>query len=311
MSEIPLIVVAGPTASGKTALAIDIAQKYKGEIVSADSMQIYKYMDIGTAKPTEEERAQAVHHLIDFVEPDAPYSVAEYTKDAHNVIADIISRGKTPVMCGGTGLYISSVVNDVTFGEVETDYALREELNEIAREKGGEYLIKMLSEFDSVSAQRLHPNNIKRVIRAIEFYKTTGVPISEHQEESKKHKSRYNPLIMCVEWDREVLYDRINRRVDMMMDMGLLDEVKGLRDMGYTRDLNSMQGIGYKEIMDYLDGKCSLDEAVEVIKQGSRRYAKRQMTWFRRDERARYLKHDNAVNEARELIDDFIKKQSC
>lgn len=307
MSKIPLIVVAGPTASGKTSLAIDIANYIGGEIVGADSMQIYKYMDIGSAKPTSEERAQAVHHLIDFLEPDESYSVADYTKDAHEVIAEVVSHGKTPIMCGGTGLYINSVVNDVSFGEVETDYALREELRKTAKEKSGDFLLEMLREFDPVSAQRLHPNNLKRVIRAIEFYKLTGVPISEHQEETKKHNSRYNPLMMCVEWDREELYDRINKRVDIMLESGLIDEVKKLRDMGYTRDLNSMQGIGYKEVMDYLDGKTSLSETVEIIKQSSRRYAKRQMTWFRRDDRIHYLPSGNAFDVAKKLIDEYKK----
>ena len=302
-----MIVVAGPTASGKTGLAIDIAKYVGGEIVSADSMQIYKYMDIGSAKPTMEERAAAKHHLIDFLEPDESYSVADYTVDAHEVIADITARGKLPIMCGGTGLYINSVVNDVRFGEVETDYALREELRKTAEEKGGEYLIEMLREFDSVSAERLHPNNLKRVIRAIEFYKLTGVPISEHQQETKKQKSRYNPLMMCIEWDRDELYDRINRRVDIMIEGGLIDEVKRLREMGYTRDLNSMQGIGYKEVMDYLGEKYTIDEMTEIIKQSSRRYAKRQMTWFRRDERIHYLKSENASREARKLIDEFKK----
>ena len=304
MSEIPLIVVAGPTASGKTGLAIEIARYIGGEIVSADSMQIYKYMDIGSAKPTKEERAAAVHHMIDFLEPDAEYSVADYTRDAHKVIADIRSRGKMPVMCGGTGLYINSVVNDITFGEMETDYNLREELRKTAEEKGGDFLIEMLREFDPVSAERLHPNNLKRVIRAIEFYKLTGVPISEHQEETKRHKSRYNPLMMCIEWDRDVLYDRTNKRVDLMFKEGLTDEVKRLRKMGYTRDLNSMQGIGYKEVMDFLDGKYTFDETVEIIKQSTRRYAKRQMTWLRRDERIHRLPGGNAFEEAKKIIDN-------
>lgn len=308
MSKIPLIVVAGPTASGKTGLAIDIANYVGGEIVSADSMQIYKYMNIGSAKPTQEERAQAVHHMIDFLEPDAEFSVADYTEMAHKVIADIYERGKIPIMAGGTGLYINSVVNDVTFGEMDTDYELRESLRKTAEEKGSEYLLHMLSEFDEVSAKRLHPNNLRRIIRAIEFYKITGKPISEHQEETKKTQSRYNPLMLCVNWDREELYDRINRRVDMMMDEGLLDEVKRLMDMGYTKDLNSMQGIGYKEVMDYFDGKASLEETVEIIKQSSRRYAKRQLTWFRRDERIHYVSSENPFEEAKLLIDDFFRK---
>lgn len=308
MSKIPLIVVAGPTASGKTGLAIDIANYVGGEIVSADSMQIYKYMNIGSAKPTQEERAKAVHHMIDFLEPDAEFSVADYTEMAHKVIADIYERGKIPIMAGGTGLYINSVVNDVTFGEMDTDYELRESLRKTAEEKGSEYLLHILSEFDEVSAKKLHPNNLRRIIRAIEFYKITGKPISEHQEETKKTQSRYNPLMLCVNWDREELYDRINRRVDMMMDEGLLDEVKRLMDMGYTKDLNSMQGIGYKEVMDYFDGKASLEETVEIIKQSSRRYAKRQLTWFRRDERIHYVSSENPFEEAKLLIDDFLRK---
>ena len=308
MSKIPLIVVAGPTASGKTGLAIDIANYVGGEIVSADSMQIYKYMNIGSAKPTQKERAKAVHHMIDFLEPDAEFSVADYTEMAHKVIADIYERGKIPIMAGGTGLYINSVVNDVTFGEMDTDYELRESLHKTAEEKGSEYLLHMLSEFDEVSAKRLHPNNLRRIIRAIEFYKITGKPISEHQEETKKTESRYNPRMLCVNCDREELYDRINRRVDMMMDEGLLDEVKRLMDMGYTKDLNSMQGIGYKEVMDYFDGKASLEETVEIIKQSSRRYAKRQLTWFRRDERIHYVSSENPFEEAKLLIDDFLRK---
>ena len=308
MSKIPLIVVAGPTASGKTGFAIDIANYVGGEIVSADSMQIYKYMNIGSAKPTQKERAKAVHHMIDFLEPDAEFSVADYTEMAHKVIADIYERKKIPIMAGGTGLYINSVVNDVTFGDMDTDYELRESLRKTAEEKGSEYLLHMLSEFDEVSAKRLHPNNLRRIIRAIEFYKITGKPISEHQEETKKTQSRYNPLMLCVNWDREELYDRINRRVDMMMDEGLLDEVKRLMDMGYTKDLNSMQGIGYKEVMDYFDGKASLEETVEIIKQRSRRYAKRQLTWFRRDERIHYVSSENPFEEAKLLIDDFLRK---
>ena len=302
MKKLPLIIVAGPTASGKTRLAIEIANRFDGEIVSADSMQIYKYMDIGTAKPTAEEQTQAVHHLIDFVEPDKSYSVAEYVEDAHKCIADIISRDKLPVMCGGTGLYIDSVANDVTFGETEADYEMREELRELAEKHGAEYLIKMLSEFDPVSAERLHANNIKRVIRAIEFYRLTGVPISVHQEETKKKESRYNAVTFCLDWERETLYERINARVDIMMEDGLLDEVTKLRDMGYTRDMQSMQGIGYKEMLEYLDGGLTFDEAIEAVKQGSRRYAKRQMTWFRRNENIHWLNPETAVAAASEFI---------
>lgn len=302
MKKIPLVVVAGPTASGKTGLAIEIAKRFDGEVVSADSMQIYKYMDIGTAKPTAEERAMCPHYLIDFVEPDEEFSVADYTRLAHEKIADIYKRGKLPVMCGGTGLYINSVVNDVEFGEMESDQKLRSELEEIGRAEGGEKLIEILEKFDPVSAKRLHPNNMRRVIRAIEFYKLTGVPISEHQEMTKQIESRYDPVMFCIDHDRDILYDRINKRVDIMIRDGLLDEVKRIMDMGYTKELNSMKGIGYKEIMDYFNGECTLEEAVENVKQGSRRYAKRQLTWFRRDERIIMLKPENAAKDAERII---------
>lgn len=307
MSKIPLIAVVGPTASGKTGLAIDIANYVGGEIVSADSMQIYKYMDIGSAKPTPEERSQAIHHMIDFLEPDEEFSVADYTEMAHTVIANITAHGKIPVMAGGTGLYINSVINDVTFGEMEPDYLLREQLNKLAEEKSGEYLIEMLMRIDEESAKKLHPNNVRRIIRAIEFYKLTGKKISKHQEETKKRESRYNPLMICIKRDREELYQRINRRVDIMMDMGLVDEVKRLMDMGYTRELNSMKGIGYKEVIDYLEDKASFEETVDIIKQSSRRYAKRQLTWFCRDKRIHYVNANKAFEESKILIDGFFK----
>ena len=298
MTKIPLIVVAGPTASGKTSLAIDIAKTLDGEIVCADSMQIYKYMDIGTAKATRDEQAQCPHHLMDIVEPDCEFSVADYTELAHKTISDIVSRGKTPIMCGGTGLYIDSVVNDVEFGEFENDYTLRRELEELAKKEGSQRLIDMLSEFDPLSAKKLHPNNLKRIIRAIEFYKVSGIPISEHQHMTKLKESRYSAVEFIIDRERCELYDRINRRVDIMMDEGLADEVKTLMDRGYSPKLNSMQGIGYKELIAYFDGKSTLDESVDAIKQNSRRYAKRQLTWFRRNENIHWLSPDNALEEA-------------
>ncbi len=303
MNKLPLIVVAGPTASGKTSLAIGLAKLVGGEIVSADSMQIYKYMDIGSAKPTVDERKQVKHHLIDFVEPDEDFSVADYTEAAHEVIRDILSRHKLPVMCGGTGLYINSVVDDVTFGETETDYALREELADYAKTHGNEAVLEMLKEIDPISAARLHPNNLRRIIRAIEFYRLTGTTISAHQEMTKQHEGRYAPIMFCIDYDRQILYDRINKRVDIMLEEGLLDEVKGLMERGYTTALNSMKAIGYKELIAYFNGGTSLDEAVELIKQSSRRYAKRQLTWFRRDKRIIWLDADGDVlHEAYEKV---------
>ena len=302
MKKIPLIVVGGPTASGKTALAIELAKALDGEIVSADSMQIYKYMDIGTAKPTADELKECPHHLIGFREPDCDFSVADYTELAHKTIADITARGKVAIMCGGTGLYINSVVNDVDFGEYENDYELRKSLDELAKKDGAGVLLDMLAEFDPVSAKRLHPNNIKRIIRAIEFYKVSGVPISEHQERTKLKESRYDATMFLINHNREVLYDRINRRVDIMISDGLVDEVRSIMNMGYSRDLNSMQGIGYKEMIAYLEGEISLADAIDMIKQNSRRYAKRQLTWFRRDGRINMLSPDDAVNEALEIL---------
>lgn len=301
-----LIAVAGPTASGKTRLAIGLAKRFGGEIIGADSMQIYKYMDIGTAKPTAEERAEVPHHMIDFLEPEVSYSVADYVERAHEVIAGIASRGKLPVICGGTGLYINSVVDDVTFGEFETDYKLRTELQEIAETEGTQKLLDMLSEFDAESAARLHPNNLRRIIRAIEFYRATGVPISKHQRMTKEHESRYEPIMLSIAWDRQDLYERINRRVDIMVDEGLFDEVRGLMERGYTQRLNSMQGIGYKEVIDCIEGRRSREETIELIKQSSRRYAKRQLTWFRRDTRIHWVSPINAVNEAVEFVKSRI-----
>jgi tRNA dimethylallyltransferase len=302
MKKIPLIVVGGPTASGKTALAIELAKALDGEIVSADSMQIYKYMDIGTAKPTADELKECPHHLIGFREPDCDFSVADYTELAHKTIADITARGKVAIMSGGTGLYINSVVNDVDFGEYENNYELRKSLDELAKKDGAGVLLDMLAEFDPVSAKRLHPNNVKRIIRAIEFYKVSGVPISEHQERTKLKESRYNATMFLINHNREVLYDRINRRVDIMISDGLVDEVRSIMNMGYSRDLNSMQGIGYKEMIAYLEGEISLADAIDMIKQNSRRYAKRQLTWFRRDDRINMLSPDDAVNEAWEIL---------
>lgn len=304
-NKIPIIVVGGATASGKTSLAIEIAKHLGGEIVSADSMQIYKYMDIGSAKPTAKEQAEVKHHLIDFLEPSDEWSVADYTEAAHDVIKDISSRGKMPVMAGGTGLYINSVINDVTFGEIDTDYTIREELQKIADTEGVSKLVEMLSEFDAVSAKKIHPNNVRRVIRAIEFYRVTGVPISKHQEMTRQTETRYAPVMFTIEWDRDVLYDRINKRVDIMIEDGLVDEVKKLLKMGCTKEMNSMKGIGYKEIIDYIEGKYSLEEAVDLIKQSSRRYAKRQLTWFRRDERIhRLIAEENPFEEAMRILRD-------
>ena len=306
MEKTPLIVVSGPTASGKTALSIELAKEIKAEIVSADSMQIYKYMDIGTAKPDEKEKEGIIHHMMDFVDPKTPYSVADYVTKAHAVMEDIKNRGKNVIVTGGTGLYINSLVDDVDFCENDTDMSIREELFEIAENNGEDFLHQMLLKIDPDAAHNIHKNNVKRVVRAIEFYKKTGIKISEHQKETKKKESRYSPLMMAIRWDMPKLYERIEKRVDIMMENGLLKEVEALLEKGLTKDYISMKGIGYKELMEYLIGECSLEEAVDNIKIGTRHYAKRQMTWFRRDERIHWIDYnEDIVKKAKELIDIY------
>lgn len=303
MNKIPLIVVAGATASGKTSLAINIAKEFNGEVVSCDSMQVYKYMDIGTAKPTVSEMDGVKHHLIDIITPDVNFSVAEYSKLAHEAILDITKRGKLPILTGGTGLYINSVVNDIEFEESEENPEIRKELSEFADKNGAGALHKILREIDPASADKIHENNIKRVIRAIEVFRTTGERLSDHNEKSKEIESRYHPVMMEILWDRAELYDRINRRVDIMMDLGLEEETKKLYNMGYTKDLTSMQGIGYKEMFEYFDGVWSIDEAIDKIKQYSRNYAKRQNTWFKKDKRIiRLTPSSNVEKQAYDVI---------
>lgn len=303
MDKTPIIVISGPTASGKTSLSIDIAKEYNAEIVSADSMQIYKQLDIGTAKPNMKERDGIIHHMIDIIEPDENFSVAEYVKMAHGIIKDIREKNKNAVIVGGTGLYINSLVDDIDFREDDSDENLREELNKICEEKGIDCLFEMLEKIDPVSAKRLHKNNTRRIIRAIEFYKMTGIPISKHQEETKKKVSRYDPCMIAVKWDMDKLYERIEKRVDIMIENGLENEVRNLCEKGYTKAMLSMQGIGYKEMTDYINGSCSLDEAIEKIKIGTRHYAKRQMTWFRRDDRIHWIDYrDNILERARKIL---------
>ena len=310
MEKIPLIVIAGPTASGKTALSIEIAKEYNGEIVSADSMQIYKYLDIGTAKPDMEERSGIIHHMMDIVEPTVGYSVADYVKTAHEVIKKIREKNKNAVVTGGTGLYITSLVNDVDFREDDSDTELRKNLQDLCEEKGIDYMVEMLSQFDPISAQRLHKNNTRRIIRAIEFYKMTGVPISKHQEETKKKESRYYPCMIAIKWEMDKLYERIEKRVDIMIESGLIEEVENLCGKGYTKQLLSMQGIGYKEIIDYLNGECTKYEAIEKIKISTRHYAKRQMTWFRRDERIHWINSgENIKEQAEKILSEYHYKK--
>lgn len=288
-NSINLISVIGPTASGKTGLAVELAKHFNGEVVSADSMQIYKGMQIATAKPTPQEMQGIKHHLIDFLQPDQTYSVAMYVNDAKKCISDIHSRGKLPFLVGGTGLYVDSLLNNVKFSEEERDRKICDELNEIYKAQGVDALLDMLSEFDDESARRLKAEkNPKRIIRAIEFYKTTGKTITEQIENSKLEPSPYNTIKLGLNFkDRQILYDRINKRVDLMLDNGLLDEAKKVLSNNLSQ--TSVKAIGYKELIPYFNCEKTLDECVENLKRETRRYAKRQITWFKRDKEINWL----------------------
>ncbi len=303
MSEkIKVVAVVGPTASGKTGAAIHLAKRFGGEIVSVDSMQIYKYMDIGSAKPTLEERSEAVHHMVDFLDPQERFSVAQYVEAAGKVIKDIASRGKTVIAVGGTGLYMDSLLDGISFSETSRDDALREELKRYADEKGNESLLEMLREIDAESAERLHPNNVGRVIRAIEVYRLTGVTMSEHIRRSKESESEYDVLRIGLDFrDRGKLYSRIDARVDEMIEKGLLSEARTLREAGMSA--TASQAIGYKELYSYMDGEKSFAECVEDIKRETRRYAKRQLTWYRRNKAVKWLYYDE-YESVQELLSE-------
>lgn len=306
-----IVIIAGPTASGKTLISIELAKRINGEIVSADSMQIYKHMDIGSAKPTLEEMQGISHHMIDIIDPSEEFSVALYRKMAGECIDDIIKRGKLPIVVGGTGLYINSLTYPLNFTNTANDKEYRLYLQDLALKYGGEYIHNMLKEVDIESANRLHPNDIKRIIRALEVYKNTGKTMSEYQKESKMMDIEYNIAYIGLYMDRQKLYDRINKRVDEMFEKGLVEEVKRLKEMGYNKNMTSMQGIGYKEVFDYLDGLYTLDEVKDIIKQSTRHYAKRQLTWFRREDRIYWVDLDkfNDVNEILENMISYIESK--
>ena len=305
-NSIKVISIVGPTASGKTKLAVKLAQKFNGEIVSADSMQIYKGMQIATAKPTFYETEGVKHHLIDFVSPDETYSVAMFVKDASKCIADIYSRGKLPFIVGGTGLYVDSLLNNITFSDEQRDEKLSLELRKIYEEQGIDTLLKMLSEFDIDSANRMKAErNPKRIIRAIEFYKTTGITITEQNEKSKLEKSPYSPVKIGINYkDRAKLYERINKRVDLMLENGLVNEAKDV--LSSKLSFTSIKAIGYKELLPYFNGEKTLDECVEKLKMETRRYAKRQITWFKRDLDINWLYADK-YNSFEELLADAVE----
>lgn len=277
-----VIAVVGPTASGKSALAIEIAKRFNGEIICCDSMQIYKEMNIGTAKPSEEDLLEIKHHLFDFADPKESFSCADYIPLAKEVVEDIISRGKMPIFCGGTGLYLDRFLSGAQFEETEIDENFRREMNEFALEFGNEALHQKLREIDSISADEIHPNNVKRVIRALEIYKTSGRTKSELDKESKTCASEYESIQIGLKYEnREILYDRINLRVEKMIEQGLLEETQSLLEDGvFEKNATAAQAIGYKELLTYFRGERELENAIEDLKMATRRYAKRQLTWF-------------------------------
>ena len=293
MSKEQVIVICGPTASGKTSLGIKLAKKIDGEIVSCDSMQIYKDMTIGTAKPTEEEQKEAVHHLIDFVLPNERYSVAEYKKDAEYTIEKIIEKGKKPIIVGGTGLYLNSLVYGIDYPNIETDLKYREELENRVEKEGLESLYNEAKKIDEKATQKISLNDKKRILRILEIYHTTGKTKTKLEELSRKNGPKYDYKIFVLNMDRSILYDRINKRVDLMIKDGLIEEVKSLLEK-YKEFPTAMQGLGYKEVVEYLENKLTKDEMIEKIKQETRRYAKRQITWFKSYKEAILL---DALNE--------------
>lgn len=302
-----IIAVAGPTAVGKTKFAIMLAQEFDGEVVSCDSMQLYKFMDIGSAKPTPGEMMLAKHHLVDLIDPRDEFSVAQYQKLAKAAIKDILDRGKTPIISGGTGLYLNSLLYDMDFSSAPGDNSYRDELTEIAEKDGREALHKMLEEQDSTAAAAIHPNNTKKIIRALERLKEGEGRIKQFSDITSETKD-YETVLIGLTRERAELYDRINKRVDILMDEGLLEEVKGLADMGLTKENISMKGIGYKELMDYLDGISTLDAAIDTIKKNTRHYAKKQLTWFRRYDKIKWFDISNfdSDNNAFEEIKKWL-----
>ena len=304
-----LVIISGPTSVGKTSLSVKLAKMINGSIISADSMQVYKTMDIGSAKITKDEMDGVAHYLIDILEPEDEFNIATFKTYAKDSIQLIREDNKIPIVAGGTGFYIQSLLYDIEFNEAATeDSSIRTELELLAKEKGNEFIHNMLREIDEKSAESIHPNNVKRVIRAIEYYKLTGQKISEHNDEQHQKVSPYNYKYFVINEDRELLYANIDRRVDIMIENGLVEEVQSLKERGLTIDNISMQGLGYKEILAYLDGEITLDEAIYIIKRDTRHFAKRQITWFKRENDVIWInKEDFDFNDNKIL--EFIKEQ--
>ena len=308
----PLVILSGPTACGKTSLSIELAKRINGEIISADSMQVYRGFDIGTAKVTEAEKDGIPHYLIDEMDPDEEFNIFEFQTRANHYIADITSRGKIPMIVGGTGFYIQSVLYDIDFSDESDDKTYRHKLEKLAQEKGNDHLYQMLLTCDPDAAKEIHPNNSKRVIRALEFFHETGQQISEHNRIQHQKESPYNFAYFVLNRPRSILYERINARVDQMIQLGLVEEVSGLLQQGYGEDLLSMQGLGYKEMVPYVKGETSLDEATDLLKKNTRHFAKRQITWFKREKDVLWIDLETyaSVDEAVEYMIKVVKEKN-
>lgn len=309
MNKQNLVIISGPTAVGKTSLSIKLAKMINGSIISADSMQVYKGMDIGSAKITKDEMQDVKHYLIDVLEPEDEFSIAVFNQYAKNDISYIVNEGKIPIITGGTGFYIQSLLYDIDFNETASeDFEYRQELSELADLNGNEFIHDMLKKVDIKSATAIHPNDIKRVIRALEFYKRTGTKISEHNETQRNNESPYNFKYFVINEDRRLLYENIDKRVDIMIEKGLVDEVIKLKERGLSINNVSMQGLGYKEVLDYLDGKITLDEAIYIIKRDTRHFAKRQITWFKREKDVTWINKEEFSFDDTKIL-DFMKEQ--
>ena len=304
----PLIILAGPTAVGKTAASIRLAKAIGAEIISADSMQVYRHMDIGSAKIRQEEMEGVPHYLIDVLEPEEEFNVVRFQQMAKAAAEEIYAKGKIPLVAGGTGFYIQALLYDIDFTENDGDTSYRRSLEKTAEEKGGEYLHAMLREADPKAAEEIHPHNIKRMIRALEFHHQTGGKISEHNEAEREKSSPYDFAYFVLTDERSRLYERIDRRVDKMMEEGLLEEVRYLKERGVKRGSTAMQGLGYKELYAYLDGECTLEEAVRIIKRDTRHFAKRQLTWFKR-ERDVIWADKSVIGQSDDAVVDFMRKE--
>lgn len=301
MQKDKVIVICGPTASGKTALSIELAKKVNGGIISCDSMQIYKDMNIGTAKPTIEEMQGIKHYLLDFVSPNERYSVADFKKDAKNAIKEILSKGKVPIIVGGTGLYLDSLIYEIEYQNIEFDENYRKKLEQEVEEKGLEELYDKAKKIDPVAIEKISKNDKKRILRILEIYHATGKNKTEQEIESRKNEVEYDYKVYAISWDREELYARINKRVDLMIEQGLIDEVKNILQK-YEQFPTAMQGLGYKEVVDYLQGNCTKQEMIEKIKMETRRYAKRQMTWFRKNKQTIWIQGNNSIQNNINII---------